>query len=178
MLLFTLVVGVIFFKAEDQEQSFFSPELKRLKAALVLYGVKYRRDSRDKAAQWLVEARLARFYEKKKEVDFEGVNITFQPKSKTPVTVTAKTGEYRVASGVVVVSGDVKVAGVKDYVLTTDLLFYYPRKKAIEAPGRVKLLTGSGSELVGKDMVYLLDEHKLLLYFPRAIIKEEGDIDA
>jgi len=176
VVLFTLAVGVIFFKSEDQEQSFFSPELKKLKAALVLYGVRYRRDARDKAAQWLVEASLARFYEKEKEVDFDKVNITFQPQSNHPVMVSAKRGQYRISTGVVVVSGNVKVTGVRDYVLTTDLLFYYPGKKTIEAPGQVRLKGDNGNELVGKNMVYLLSEHKLLLYFPRAIIKEEGDI--
>ncbi len=173
MVLFTLVVGIMFFKGQDQEQAFFSPELKKIKADLVLYGVRYRRDVKGKASQWLVHARLARFYEKKKEVDFDTVKIIFQPKSKNPVIVTANTGQYRISSGTVSVSGNVKVKGVKDYTLLTDVLLYYPEKLAIESPGNVELRGGNGNELTGRDMVYLLKEHKLLLYFPRAIIKEE-----
>ncbi len=173
VVLFTIVVGIMFFKGQDQEQPFFSPELKKIKADLVLYGVRYRRDARGKASQWLVTASRARFYEKKKEVDFDKVKITFQPGSKTPVMVTAKRGQYRIPSGTVSVSGKVEVKGVKGYTLLTDVLFYYPEKLAIEAPGSVKLKGDNGNELLGKDMVYLLKEHKLLLYFPRAIIKEE-----
>jgi len=168
-----VAAGIIFFRSDQQENTFFSPELKNIKADLVLYGVRYRRDVRGKAAQWLVKAKLARFYEKKKEVEFEDVNIIFQPDGKNPVTVKAKKGKYMAASGTVAVSGDVKVTGMKDYVLITDILFYYPEKKAIESPGNVRLVGGEGNELVGKNMVYLLTDHKLLLYFPRAIIKEE-----
>jgi len=170
--LFTIVVGIIFFKGDEQDRSFFSPELKKLKADLVLYGVKYRRDARGKASQWLVNARLARFYEKKKEVDFEQVRITFRPDSENPVRVAARNGQYRIATGTVAVSGNVTVTGVKGYRLLTNQLFYYPEKDTIEAPGNVRLEEDSGNELEGKDMVYLLREHKLLLYFPRAIIKE------
>ena len=178
VILFTIVVGVIFFKGDEQEQTFFSPELKNIKADLVLYGVKYRRDVRGKASQWLVRARLARFYEKKKEVEFEDVNITFQPHKRNPINVKANRGKYQIKNGMVSVSGNVKVTGVKDYVLDTESLFYYPDKSAIEAPGDVRLVGGNGNELIGKNMVYLFKEHKLLLYFPRAIIKEEDDIQA
>ncbi len=173
VILFTIVVGVIFFRAGDQEQSFFSPELKKIKADLVLYGVRYRRDARGKASEWLVRARLARFYEKKREVDFDTVRITFRPGSKSPVKVSAMRGQYRISGGILSVSGKVRVTGVKDYTLLTDVLFYYPDKKIIEAPGNVVLIRSSGDKLTGKDLVYLLKEHKLLLYFPRAIIKEE-----
>jgi len=163
----------MFFKGQDQEHTFFSPELKKIKADLVLNGIKYRRDARGKASQWVVTASSARFYEKKKEVDFDRVKITFQPGSKSPVIVTANKGQYRIYRGTISVSGNVEVKGVKGYILLTDVLFYYPEKFAIEAPGNVRLKGDNGNELVGKDMVYLLKEHKLLLYFPRAIIKED-----
>ncbi len=177
VILFTVVVGIIFFKGDEQERTFFSPELKNIKADLVLYGVRYRRDARDRASQWLVRARLARFYEKKKEVEFEDVHITFQPGKKNPISVKADIGKYQIKNGVVSVSGKVKVTGVRDYVLETELLFYYPDKSVLEAPGDVRLVGGDGNELIGKNMVYSFKEHKLLLYFPRAIIKEE-DIQA
>ncbi len=177
IILFTVVAGIIFFKGDEQEQAFFSPELKKIKADLVLYGVVYKRDVRGKNSQWLVKARLARFYEKRKEVEFENVNIIFRPYGKNPIRVKANRGKYQIKNGTVSVSGKVRVTGVKDYVLNTELLFYYPDKKAIEAPGDVILVGDNGNELLGKNMVYLLEKHKLLLYFPRAIIKEE-DVQA
>jgi lipopolysaccharide export system protein LptC len=109
-----VVIAVIFYRSEDRQESFLAPELKNLKADLVLYGIRYRRDTRDEQAQWIVVSDLARFFEKKREVEFENVNVTFRPDSDRPMLVRARKGLYSFSTGVVSVDGNVTVTGFED----------------------------------------------------------------
>ncbi len=164
---------VFAFWQEDTEKEFFrSPDFKKLKADLVLYDVKYRRDSAARASEWEVKAASARFYEKRKECEFEKVKILFLMKKKNPVTITAARGTYDFSSGKLKVTGDVVVRGFRDYVLYADMLVYDPASVTIQAPGRAELVGAGGNRLDGKSMVYYLKKDTFTLASPEAVIQE------
>lgn len=174
VLLAIMAILIFAFWQEDSEKLFVSPDFKKLKADLVLYGVKYRRDIRGKTSQWVVSAKLARFYEKRKEVEFDAVEITFLSKGHESVTVTANTGRYEFSKGDISVFGDVVVRGFKNYILYADQLYYDSESSIIKAPQNAKLIGSGGTCLRGRAMIYYIDKHKLLLSSPEAVIPEEG----
>ena len=166
-----LAVTVFSFWQEDTDREFFrSPDFQKLKADLVLYHVRYRRDSRKKASQWLVEADTARFYEKKKECRFEGVKIVFMPHSPDSVRISAREGYYDFDHGRLQVAGDVVVDGFRDYVLYSNRLIYDPESMTITAPDQAEMVDASGSRLKGTSMIYYVNERRLTLASPEALI--------
>ncbi|RUM89594.1 MAG: LPS export ABC transporter periplasmic protein LptC [Thermodesulfatator sp.] len=168
------MVGILFaFWQEGSDKQFFrSPDFKALKADLVLHGVSYRRDTRKRSSEWVVKADTARFYEKKRECEFDRVRIVFLPGDKEPVTIVARKGLYDFDHGRLRVSGDVKVDGFRDYVLYADQLLYDPDSMTITAPGNAELVGSAGNRLKGKAMVYYIRDRRLTLAFPRAEISE------
>ena len=175
LILSGLILGIILWRMGVQEESVFSPDLKNIKADLVLYGVKYKRDTKESPSKWLVNADIARFFEKKKEVDFENVNVTFFTKKGDTIWVTSKLGNYDISRGVLSVFGNVIVTGIGGYTLYTECLFYFPKKGTIEAPKNVKLIAEDGNQVKGHDMTYFIKEHRLLLYLPEVIITDDND---
>ena len=170
----TLLIGTLFWKGDQGQDSVVSPDIKNLKADLTLYGVKYRRFSRDKAEEWIAHADVARFFDKSQRVEFEKVNVIFTDKNpKNSITIDAKNGHYDFKSGLLSLSGDVVVRGLKGYTLYAQHLFYFSNKKTIESSTNVRLIGENGNELTGRNMIYYIKKHKLLLYFPKAVIKEE-----
>ena len=169
-----MAVMVFAFWQEDTDKQFFrSPDFKKLKADLVLYGVRYRRDARGKASQWVVDADTARFYEKKRQCEFDRVKIVFLPRGRDPVKVIADKGRYDFAGGDMEVSGDVVVKGFRDYVLYSDQLLYEPDKMIIKVPGSVEMVGSAGNRLQGKFMTYYIRQNRLTLGSPVAVISGE-----
>lgn len=172
-----MAVLVFAFWQEDTDKQFFrSPDFKKLKADLVLYGAKYRRDSRGKASQWVVDADTARFYEKKRQCEFDRVKIVFFPQGREPVKVIADRGLYDFAGGDLKVSGDVVARGFRDYVLYSDQLLYDPNTMTIKAPDSAEMVGSAGNRLQGKSMIYYIKQNRLTLKLPTAVIsgKESG----
>ena len=175
-LLLSVLISVLIFAFWQQgaeRESLVSPAFRELKADLALYGVRYRRDVRGKPSQWVVSASTARFYEKKKVVDFEDVEITFLPGKRDSILVSGDTGIYDFSSGCVSVTGNVVVTGFKGYILYTDTLSYDPASMTINAPGRARMVSSGGNRLIGKGLVYYIRTHRLLLASPDAIITGE-----
>ena len=169
-----MAVMVFAFWQEDTDKQFFrSPDFKKLKADLVLYGIKYRRDTRGKASQWVVDADTARFYEKKRQCEFERVKIVFLLQGRQPVKVNADNGRYDFAGGDLEVSGDVVVKGFRDYVLYSDQLLYDPVTMTIKAPDKAEMVGSAGNSLQGKSMVYYIRQNRLTLGSPVAVISGE-----
>ncbi len=166
-----MAVTLFTFWQEDTDRQFFrSPDFRKLKADLVLYGVKYRRDSRKKASQWVVRADTARFYEKKRECRFEGVKIVFMPHTADSVRISARQGRYDFDRGTLQVSGQVVVDGFKDYILYSEKLIYDPATMTIKAPCSVEMVDSSGSRLKGRYMIYYVNQSRLTLASPKAVI--------
>ncbi len=172
LILSALIIGIIIWRMGGQEENVFSPDLKNIKADLVLYGVRYKRDTKDTPSKWIVNAEVARFFEKKKEVDFKNVNVTFFTRKRDSIWVEAKRGNYDISRGVLSVFENVIVKGIGEYTLYTECLFYFPKKGTIEAPKDVKLIGDSGNQVIGHDMRYYIKEHRLLLYLPEVVIRD------
>ncbi len=169
----TLLIGTVFWKGDQEQEIVVSPDIKNLKADLILYGVKYKRIVKGKTDEWIAKADIARFFDKRQRVEFEKVDVIFTNNSKNPITIDAKSGQYDFKSGLLSLSGDVVVTGLKGYNLYAQHLFYFSKKKTIESTSNVRLLGEDGNELTGRNMIYYINEHKLLLYFPKAVIKED-----
>ncbi len=167
---FMALLVFAFWQEEADRNLFRSTDFKRLKADLVLYGVRYSRDSRRQASQWLVEADTARVYEKKRECRFDRVNILFMPEAREPVRIVGREGLYDFDHGRLQVSGDVVVDGFRDYVLYASSLLYDPETMTITAPERAEMVDGGGSRLRGTSMIYYLKERRLTLASPTAVI--------
>ncbi len=162
-----------FWQAETGNRFFRSPDFRRLKADLVLYGIRYRRDTKAKGSQWVVRAETARLYEKKRTCEFDKVDILFLPHSKDSLRVVANKGLYDLDKGDLKVSGHVIVSGYRGYVLYSEKLFYHPDTMTIEVPGRAELVGTGGNRLLGTSMVYYMKEGRLTLASPRAVLSDE-----
>ncbi len=170
-----MAVLLFTFWQEDTDRGVFrSPDFKRLKADLILYDIKYRRDARGKGSQWVVQADVAKFFEKKRKCEFDNVKITFLPTGSQPVNVIARKGLYDLDQGDLRVSGDVVVRGFRDYVLYSDQLLYDPQDMTIRSPGTAEMVGAGGNRLLGHSMIYYIKDSRLILLSPRAVISEQG----
>ena len=174
LLLSFVVAGIIFWKGGQQEGPALTPDFKAIKADLVLYGVKFQRETKAGKGDWFMTGALARFFEKKQVVQFERVKIEFQTSDGgEPVRVKGEQGSYNLAKAFVSVSGNVVVKGLSGYTLFTDILFYFPKKNIITAPRDVKIISKEGDEILGNSMKYLLKKHIFYLTAPKVKLKDQ-----
>ncbi len=106
---------------------------------------------------WELEAQSATRYQKDGSTILEGVRMVFYTDRGAPYVLTANRGEYNEGSGLVKVSGHVKVTSEEGYSLKTDTLTYSTGSKEIRTDDPVEI-DAPAMNIRGRGLVIKVEE--------------------
>ncbi len=165
------VITLLVVEHGEDEPFLWSPEFGKMRANLVLHGVRYARQAKDGDAVWDVDADIARFYQDRDVIEFDKVHIVL--KDSQPVEIDADMGIYHLEAGDMELFGNVRVYSSQGYVLKTDSLRYIKKEGVVRSPDRAIMEGDNGSRLEGDGFIYYLKEHRLVMKRPVALIPEK-----
>ncbi len=174
LILLSLVLWVGYQKGKQGREDLWTVDLSRIKADLVLTGVRYTR-SENGRIRWVINAAGARFFDEKQLVKLDCVRMQFFTSQNQKVLVQADSGRYDLATEEMSVSGHVKVVSEKGDTLYTDTLHFSNARNLIWSRDRVRM-KGGGMEIRGKGFEYYLGQGKFIIRKQKTVIQEGGKI--
>ncbi|GEM_PF-6355722 len=168
-----LGLGTALWISQDEDEPFlWSREFGQMKADLVLSNVDYKRSEKDKGLVWDITADVTRFFEEQETVHFDRPVILIHSDGDV-IRIVADKGRYLMKQGDMEVEGHVKVVSPDGYLLQTRSMRFLQKEQVVKTSDRALLLGDNGVELQGDGFVYYLEDRRLVMKKPVALIPEE-----